>query len=244
MADFKGHLVGASLVSGIAATALAMGSALPESTILGSFSLGLVGGLLPDSDSDNSIPIRIGFNVLSVIAAFLLVFSFTDQLSLIELLLLGLAGFALIRFGVFSIFAEVTVHRGLIHSIPAAAIAGLLTTFLAHSIFAVQIIPAWLAGTFVAGGFLVHLILDEIYSVDLLGRKIKRSFGTAFNLGSLNNLLGTAGLYLAIAGLYHVCPDWRPFWQMASDPGTYLTLESRIWPHGVWFAGLLDLLVS
>ena len=89
MADFKGHLVGASLVSGIAATALAMGSALPESTILGFFSLGVVGGLLPDIDSDNSIPIRIGFNVLSVIAAFLLVFSFTDQLSLIELLLLG-----------------------------------------------------------------------------------------------------------------------------------------------------------
>jgi len=239
MADFKGHMIGAALVSGVAATALAMGSRLPESSVLGFFTLGVLGGLLPDVDSDTSIPVRVGFNILSVVAAFLLVFSFADQLTLIELILLGLAGFLLVRYGVFSIFAEVTAHRGLIHSIPAAVIAGMLSAILAHSVFALPAVLAWLAAVFVTGGFLVHLILDEIYSVDLLGRQIKRSFGSAFNLGSMNNLFGTIGLYAAIAALYQFCPDWRPFWQLASDPATYLQLESRLWPSGPWFAGLL-----
>ena len=118
----------------------------------------------------------------------------------------------------------------------------MLSAILADTVFALSSVMAWLVGAFVAGGFLVHLILDEIYSVDLLGQKIKCSFGSAFNMGSMNNLLGTAGLYVAIAALYQFCPDWQPFWQLASDPATYLQLESRLWPSGPWFAGLLNLL--
>ena len=241
MADFKTHMAGAALVSGLAGAAVAVGSSLPEATILGLFFLGVVGGILPDIDSDVSIPIRVAFNLLSVIAAFLVIFEFVERLSLVELCLLGLAAFIAVRFGVFSLFASFTVHRGIIHSIPAGIVAGLITVWLAYSIFDTPVFNAWLAGSFVFGGFLVHLILDEIYSVDLMGRTIKKSFGTAFNLGSMGNLWGTAGLYLAIAGLYYVCPDPSSFWREALDPNNYAVLGSRFWPSGPWFAGLLSL---
>ena len=33
-------------------------------------------------------------------------------------------------------------------------------------------------------GYLIHLILDEIYSVDITGRKIKKSFGSALKICS------------------------------------------------------------
>ena len=41
---------------------------------------------------------------------------------------------------------------------------------------------AWLAGGFMAIGYLTHLILDEIYSVDVMDTRLKASFGTALKL--------------------------------------------------------------
>ena len=201
-----------------------------------------MGGILPDIDSDVSIPIRVAFNLLSVIAAFLVIFEFSERISLIELCILGAVTFIAVRYGVFSLFASFTVHRGIIHSIPAGVLAGLITVWLSYTIFDAPVFNAWLAGTFIFGGFLVHLILDELYSVDLMGRTLKRSFGTAFNLGSLNNLFGTAGLYVAVAGLYYVCPDPSVFLQEAFDPINYVAFGSRIWPNGPWFGGLFSAL--
>lgn len=238
MADFKTHMLGAALVSGIAATGMAMVGDNTGQSVLGYFALGVVGGILPDIDSDSSIPIRVAFNVLSVIVAFLLVFHFSGNWSLLELLLLGLGGYLLVRFGVFSVFTAFTVHRGLIHSIPAGVMAGLIAVLLTDGVFDLGAVTAWTVGTFVFCGFLVHLLLDEIYSVDLMGATIKRSFGTAFNLGSIGNPLGTAVLYLGIAALYWACPPVHGFAATVTDPSTYQTLLDRLLPSGPWFQGL------
>ena len=235
MADFRTHMMGAALVSGVAATGMAMVSHSGAQAVLGFFALGVTGGILPDIDSDGSIPIRVAFNVLSVVAAFLLVFHFSADLSLLELVVLGLAAFLLMRYAVFSVFTAFTVHRGLIHSIPAGLIAGLLTVLLADGVFDAGPVTAWTAGVFVFGGFLVHLILDEIYSVDLMGIRVKRSFGTAFNLGSLSSPVGTAGLYLGVAGLYWLCPPIHAFLGAATDPAAYRLLAARLLPEGAWF---------
>ena len=47
---------------------------------------------------------------------------------------------------------------------------------------------AWLTGLFLFIGFLIHLALDEIYSVDVEGRTIKKSFGTALKLFDTHSL--------------------------------------------------------
>lgn len=235
MADFKTHLLGAALVSGVMATGMAMVSQSEPKAIIGYFALGVAGGILPDIDSNSSIPIRIAFKLLSAISAFVVVFHFAATLSLLELVLLGAGTYFVVRHGVFSVFTRHTRHRGVIHSIPAGFFAGLLAVLIAVEVFAASSVTAWTAGLFVCAGFLVHLILDEIYSVDLLGARIKRSFGSAFNLGTPSNPMGTALLYLGVAGLYWLTPPIDDFIAAVTDPIAYQTLVERLLPTDSWF---------
>ncbi len=238
MADFKGHMMGAAVVSGVLATGMTMTGIATDKAVMGYFFLGVIGGLLPDIDSDTSIPIRIAFNVLTVVAGFLLVFHYAQRYSLVELTLLWVACFMLIRYGIFSLFTYITVHRGLFHSIPAGAVFGLITTLLAYRFFDSTALHAWICGLFIFLGFLVHLLLDEIYSVDLAGMQIKRSFGTAFNLGSLDDPLGTAALYLVLISLFLISPPTDSFIKVFSNAAIYQELIQRLVPHEGWFSGL------
>jgi membrane-bound metal-dependent hydrolase YbcI (DUF457 family) len=146
----------------------------------------------------------------------------------------------LIRYGVFELLDRFTVHRGLIHSIPMGVVCGLLTTLVAYQVFNASVIHAWLCGIFVTLGFLVHLLLDEFYSVNLFGKTLlKKSFGTAFNLGRLQQPIGTAALYLTIIGLFYLCPSPRPFTELMFNPETYRGVAQRLIPGETWFPGFL-----
>ncbi|MCB1776140.1 MAG: metal-dependent hydrolase [Candidatus Competibacteraceae bacterium] len=240
MADFNTHLMGAAAVSGLAATVLVMTGQFSHPAITGYFVLGVIGGLLPDIDSPHSIPVRIAFMALAVIAGFLVVFTFGRRYSLTELILLWIGCFVLIRYGVFALLDHFTVHRGLLHSIPMGACCGLITTAMAYHVFNASVIHAWLCGSFVTLGFLAHLLLDEFYSVNLFGKKLlKKSFGTAFSLGSVKQPLGTMALYLAVIGLFYLCPSPRPFGEVMLSQETYRSVAQRLLPGETWFAGFL-----
>lgn len=230
MADFKTHMIGAAAVSGITATHLMLAGIVNSQELMGYFVLGVVGGLLPDIDSDTSIPLRMAFSVLAVISGFLIVLKFGPRHSLTELILLWGLAFVGLRYCVFNLFLRLTVHRGLIHSIPAGAAFGLATTLLAHRIFGGTSLQAWMCGAFVFMGFLVHLLLDELYSVDLRGIKLKRSFGSAFNLGSWTNPGGTLALYLGIIGLLSLTPPADAFIQNLLVVIDYRELSSQFLP--------------
>ncbi|MCP4052348.1 MAG: hypothetical protein GY739_04630, partial [Mesoflavibacter sp.] len=76
-------------------------------------------------------------------------------------------------------------------------------------------------GGFILIGGLIHLLLDEIYSVDLSNVTIKRSFGTALKIADFDNKLITLASIIAIAALIYVAPpteqtitalsDWSHF---------------------------------
>ena len=240
MADFNTHLLGAAAVSGLAATVLVMTGQFPHQAVIGYFVLGVIGGLLPDLDSPTSVPIRIAFAALAVVAGFLVVFTFGRRYSLVELVILWFGCFLFIRYGLFNLFDRVTAHRGLIHSIPAGIGFGLLAILLAFYVFNASATHAWLCGTFVTLGFIVHLLLDELYSVDLSGKKLlKSSFGTALSLGSLSQPVGTAALYLAVVALFLLCPSPRPFTELMLDRDTYRGVTQRLLPGETWFPGFL-----
>jgi len=243
MADFRTHLLGAATVSGVASTVLVMTGQVSHSAIVSYFALGVAGGLLPDIDSDSSIPVRIAFNALAVSGGFLLVFTFGQRYSLIELTLLWLGCFILVRYGAFNLFTRLTVHRGLIHSIPAGICFALLTTYLAHHAFAASALHAWFYGVFLLLGFITHLLLDELYSVDLLGMEFKASFGSALSLGSLTNLPGTIALYLVLLMLAWLSPPTDTFAQFVLNSDTYHPISSRLLPAQGWFDGLFDTLL-
>jgi hypothetical protein len=241
MADFKTHVMGAALVSGALATVVAMSGIPTQSQVFGYFTLGVAGGLLPDIDSESSIPIRIAYQVISLLAALMTIFAFADTYTFVELLILGLLTYGFVRYVVFPLFLHLTVHRGLVHSIPAAAICALLTIILAGRFFDGSDRHAWLCGVFIFIGFLVHLTLDELYSVDLLGRRLKKSFGSALTLGDNKNMLGSIALYGVMLGLTVITPPPRVFIQdFFYNPITYYRIFDRLVPKGAWFAGLFS----
>ncbi|MDF1747091.1 MAG: hypothetical protein P1V19_25590, partial [Gimesia sp.] len=96
--------------------------------------------------------------------------------------------------GAAAILGKFAVHRGMFHSLPALIITG-------ESIFLTYVSDSYAVKFLMAGGislgFLSHLILDEVYSVERKGAKIrlKKSSGTAikwFGKGLFGNAVAYA----------------------------------------------------
>jgi membrane-bound metal-dependent hydrolase YbcI (DUF457 family) len=231
MANFRVHVLGAAIPSAIAASlAVAGGLATP---VVGAacFGLGVLGGMLPDIDADSSVPTRIIFGALAVFAAAAVAIALRDAMAPWLVVLAALAAFLVIRVGLRGFTAWLCVHRGLVHSLPFAALVGVLVVLAASRAFHLAPTPAWLAGVFLTGGFLIHLALDELYSVDLLGARMKRSFGTALKLGSRRQLLATAVLYGGVIGLLTVAPPADRFLRDVTSSRTRAAIAAT-------FAGL------
>lgn len=193
--------------------------------------LGTVGGLLPDLDSDNSTPIKLGFNLISFVFAFALVMHWRSELSLLSLMVLWLAGYAFMRYVVFYIFTNLTVHRGVIHSVPYMMILGLGLTCLSYYVLQASLSASWFYGLFLFTGAMVHLLLDELYSVNLSNMKMKRSSGTAMKFYQHKDKWWYLLLYVILALLLYIAPPFDTFWQQVSDPAAWAKLKLGLWPE-------------
>lgn len=195
MADFKTHITGSTLLgAGIGAVAHFYFDIAPAHCFIAG-ALCSVAGMLPDLDSNSSIPQREMLSFVSVVVPMLMLRRF-DEIGLTpeHMVFVAAVMYVIIRFGIGSVFRKFTKHRGMWHSIPAAVIAGLVTYLVCLSgDNSIRIFKAWA----VVLGFLLHLFLDEVYSVDLMGRRMKKSSGTAMKLfgkSPINNLFVYAGV--------------------------------------------------
>lgn len=171
------------------------------------FLLGTFGGLLPDIDADNSIPVRLVFILLAYASAtFALLFMYS-QVTIWTLSALWVTVFILVRYLVFAIFIRLTKHRGIFHSLLAVVFMTLLAAYLSYFVLANNRHVAWLHGYFIGFGYFVHLCLDELYSIDLKNARIKRSFGTALKLFSLNNPGASLLMFVLAAILFIQLPS-------------------------------------
>ncbi len=216
---------------------LASAIATPQEVLL-YFTLGVIGGLLPDIDSDNSLPVRLLFTFIATVIAFLVMFKQRADNTVMELFLIWTGSFAFIKYFLFSLFTKVTVHRGIIHSIPAAVLFGFIGTILLYRIFHFNEFVAWMGGVFVFGGCLTHLLLDELYSLNLKGSRPKRSAGTALKLWNAGDLKSTAVVYFLIVLLFTATPEHHRFYSTITDTTTYRHLE--FFPRGQWFNRLIS----
>lgn len=229
MANFRTHLAVAAVVcTGIAGVLAGLGTVtFAQATMLAA--LGLFGGILPDIDSDNSSAINLVFNLVAVfftILAFLVTYWSYDIV--ITLIACSLA-FLLVRFPVRWIFAKFTVHRGVFHSILAAGMMGLIFT-VAADITAAGEVLSWYIGSFVTLGYLVHLLLDEVYSVDFSNVRIKRSFGTALKPISFKYPIGTLLFIFVSVGLFNLSPASNHFLESIIKTSKLQHTESIIEP--------------
>jgi membrane-bound metal-dependent hydrolase YbcI (DUF457 family) len=203
MASYKGHLAfSASLgfvYGGLARSQLDFD---PATAILGA-GLTTVGGLMPDLDSDSGVPVRELFSLAAVLVPLLLWRRLIDAHLSDEEMLVFLGGtYATIRFGLSKLFKHLSVHRGMYHSVPAMLIAGLIVYLSYHS-------PSPRNRLFLAAGvmigFLSHLVLDELCSVDFQGLTVKlnKYAGSAVKFIS-PSVIGTATCYLILLGLSYL----------------------------------------
>ena len=233
MANFNTHLNVAFMVSGTLSLAVYKAELIDDSGFLVCVALGTIGGLLPDLDSDNSTPIKLGFNITSFVFAFGLVMHWRSELSLLALMALWLAGYGFMRYIVFYIFTNMTVHRGVIHSVPYMAIMGLGMTCLSYYGLQIPLTASWFYGLFLFGGAMVHLLLDELYSVNLSNMKMKRSSGTAMKFYQHKDKWWYLLLYVVVALLVYFAPPFDRFWQQLSDPTAWAQLKVGMLPEMV-----------
>ena len=191
-------------------------------------SAGVIGGILPDVDLHYSYPSRILFSLLGIIVAFLWVFSVKSQFSIIELWGAGLGIYLFVRFPIWVLFQKVTVHRGSIHSIIAALLFSFFTAALSFHIFLKSAFISWLIAFFIFLGFLLHLLLDEIYSVDFMGRRLKLSFGSAFKLFDKNEAISTGVIIVGIIIVWFFTPDISQFIDTLTSTETYQVIFKRL----------------
>jgi hypothetical protein len=236
MADFKTHMYVASPLSGMAAASLLLTGTINLDEVILYFVLGCIGTMLPDLDADNSVPLRLLFNLLVPLIIFLLVLSSDLSCSLLELFIVWIIGFVFMKLVIFPFFTHFTVHRGVFHSIPAAFLFWFAMTVFLDRIFNFSSFRAWLAGFFVFAGFIVHLLLDEICSLNLFGGQIKKSFGTAFTLIKFNNLKTTLLLYICVIIFFMLAPDPKPFFTRIMNRDLYRHIH--LFPPGDWFEDL------
>jgi len=209
MANFQTHCTVAAGVS-ITATAVCVQSgAADHRQGLLLISLGTLAGILPDIDSDHSVPTRLVFNVISFAVAVASLFALQGQAALPYLLGMALLSALFVRYIAYALFAGITEHRGLFHSLPAALLFGLSAVSIGIHLLGWELHFAWLAAAFVCGGYLMHLLLDELYSVNFMGSTLKKSFGSALTLFNRSSWLSYLLLYALVGAGFYLLPTPR-----------------------------------
>jgi hypothetical protein len=197
MAGFRTHItVSTVLGAGYGGAAYVM-YGLPWETCLLAGGLCSVSGMLPDIDSDSGRPLHESLAFAAAVVPMMLLHYFQKWgLTHEQIVLAGAAAYLSIRFGLGMVLKHWTVHRGIFHSLPMAAVFGEIGFLLASGD---DVLRLYKAGGVVIG-FLSHLLLDEIYSVEWgHGLRLKSSFGTALKFWSESRLANLFAYTVLIA---------------------------------------------
>lgn len=235
MANFATHIgVGTVVSGGLATLTLAADVISPESLIAVTLA-GVLGSVLPDIDLKDSRASRAFFSGLAVFISFCVLFVNAQVYSIAELWLLWLGSFVLVRYGVEAAFHRFSYHRGIWHSLLAAAFFWLLTAVVFKHVLGRHEGVAWLAGGFMFVGYLSHLLLDEVFSVDLMGRRIKASFGSAMKFYDGRNIGDTSLVAVLTVIAFLLAPPSDAFLKGISSPQLWSGLHQRLLPRDSWF---------
>ncbi|MEQ1717605.1 MAG: metal-dependent hydrolase [Hyphomicrobium sp.] len=240
MANFATHIGAGTVVAGALATlTLAADVVAPENLVAVTMA-GVLGSVLPDIDLKDSRPGRAMFAGLAVFFSFAVLFNAAMKYSVAELWILWLGTLVIVRYGLHAVFHKLSVHRGIWHSLLAGVFCSIATAIVYYHILGRHEGVAWLAAGFMMTGYLTHLILDELYSVDVMDTRIKASFGTAVKIIDRRHLGASAAMAAATAAAVMVAPPTETFVDGMSSKGMWSGLQQRMLPDDKWF-GLIDL---
>lgn len=208
MAGFNTHITTSTIVGiGYGAAAyvfmpeVANGETVTVTTCMLSAGLCSIAGILPDLDSGSGRPVKEITAFVAAMAPMLMLDRFRRfGMGPEEITLAGCIIYMVIRFGVAEVFKKYTKHRGMWHSVPAAICVALVAFLVVSS---ERLDVRLLKASAVFLGFMVHLILDEIWSVEWRGLtpRFKKSFGTAIKFWNPNSMWSNVSTYAKLAAL-------------------------------------------
>jgi hypothetical protein len=208
MANFKTHISTGLLIGIICAvSAIIFGIITSWDIVIFIILFISIGSILPDIDSDSSIPFRIIFYILAGITsffAFLMLHHQNLYTPLINIIISTFI-FLFIRFVLGAIFKKFTHHRGIFHSIPMAIIFVLITIHALNIFTTINFQSQFIISIALGIGFISHLILDEIYSaINFNGKKFhpNKNLGSALKLWSHSVLITLTTYLILIILLY------------------------------------------
>ena len=235
MADFKTHAAVGIVGSGMLATLALATEIVPRGDLISLAFAGALGSILPDIDLQNSRASRALFNMSGIFLAFAVLFNFAWQYSIAEMWVVWLFTLFMVRVVIQWLFHRFAHHRGIFHSVLAAVLFGFLGAAMFFHVFKSDPIHAWLAGVFVFYGYIIHLVLDEIYSVDFTGVRVKRSFGTALKIIEWRSPICSISMAAAVALVFMVTPPFKEFAVTVGTPEIWAFVGDRFLPANGWF---------
>jgi LexA-binding, inner membrane-associated putative hydrolase len=235
MANFTTHIGAGTVVSGALATlTLAADVVAPENLVAVTLA-GVLGSVLPDIDLKDSRPSKAMFAGLGIFFSFAVLFNAATKFSIAELWILWLGTLLLVRYGLHAIFHKTSVHRGIWHSLLAGVFCSVSTAIVFHYVLHRPEGVAWLAAGFMMIGYITHLVLDEMYSVDVMDTRIKASFGTALKLFDRRYPYASLAMAAATAGVIMASPPTKMFVDGVGSKAMWTGLQQRMLPSQSWF---------
>ena len=145
MANFQTHITFGVLTSGVIATTLMAAAVVTPNEAIFLTVAGTVGSVLPDIDLEASRQSRTIFGGFGIFAAFIALFQYSQFLSIAELSLLWLGIYMFVRYFIWRMFNEFTIHRGIFHSLLASLFFGSVGTLIFYYLLDKTDIVAWRA---------------------------------------------------------------------------------------------------
>ncbi|PCI39797.1 MAG: hypothetical protein COB50_00610 [Thiotrichales bacterium] len=230
MANFKTHISVAWIICMVITTVLLGAGLITKINALVYIALGTLGGILPDIDLGDTAASKIIFPVISVFFAYVLMFAIIKKTSILLSLLAWVAVFMLVRYGILKAFTKFTKHRGIVHSVPSGLLLCFMTAIVVYYGMGKSTIQAWSCGLFLSFGFFIHLLLDEIYSVDISGARMKKSFGTALTIFTYDTWVYYIILYAAVIVSFLATPDYHPLLNSIYKSYIWQQIHSQLLP--------------
>ncbi len=243
MANFPTHIAVGTVVSGALATVTVAADMVAPENIVAVTLAGVLGSVLPDIDLEDSRPARAMFSGLAVFFSFAVLFGLDRKYSIAEMLVLWLGTLFFVRYLVKELFFRFSYHRGVWHSLLALVLCAFITAWVFYRLLGRDPAVAWLAAGFMGIGFLTHLILDEVYSVDVMDTRIKASFGTALKLFDYKHPGHSAAMAVAAVLMFLATPPAGTFLDSITSRTLWVGLNQRLLPeNNRWFNGMAWLL--
>ncbi len=210
MPGYKTHITASSICGTVlGGTSFLFGHIDPVTSIYGGC-LCAIGGIIPDIDSEKSTSFKKCLAIIAGFSSLMLVSRLRDYiLDPQAVAIIGGGNFLFAWFFLGGIIRKATVHRGMCHSLPMAVLTGEITFLLSSG----KMNERLYCGAAMAIGVLLHLVLDEFYSVQvkLGGVKVKKSLGSALKIFNFDDK-GGSFIMLGILGFFTFLCVNEPVW--------------------------------